>query len=181
MRHHPLAELVQEAERIFVGVCVSVGDGTLSQPGGGGIPYTEYTFEVRDALKGSPGKSLTIRQYGVRAPRPTPDGTRALVTRARGMPVYQPGQELLLFLIGDSSLGLTSPVGLDQGAFRLITENGKKRAVNGFNNVGLFRGMSPASVSAAPLPAEESQLLGVEKGPLDLDPFLSLVRKMAGK
>jgi hypothetical protein len=183
MRQHPLAEMVQEAERIFVGECVAATDGSLAQAGGSGIPYTEYVFQVREVLKGRLTERVTIRQFGVREPHPTPDGKLALVARVPGMPVYQPGQELLLFLIGDSALGLTSPVGLAQSAFWITREAGARRAVNGFNNAGLFRGMSPLAVStaAAPLTADEIDLFAVGKGPLALDPFLSLIRKLVGE
>lgn len=178
MRHQTFSELVQEAERVFVGVCVSALDGELVQPGGWAVPYTEYTFEVRQVLKGQLGQHLTIRQYGVREPRPTSDGRLALASRLPAMPVYQPGQTLLLFLIGDSSLGLTSPVGLAQGAFRIVSEGGKRMAVNGFNNAGLFRGLPPSALSAhPPLSSEELGLLATNRGPVGLDSLLSLARR----
>jgi hypothetical protein len=179
MRHHPLTELVAEAERVFVGLCVDARDGALAQPDGGAIPYTEYTFEVREVIKGSLGARLTIRQYGVRQPRPTPGGTLAVVSRVPAMPVYLPGQETLLFLVGDSTLGLTSPVGLGQGAFRVAIDGGQRRAVNGFNNAGLFRGMSAAALRGQALAPEEAALLAIPRGPVALDPLVSLVRKLA--
>jgi hypothetical protein len=180
MRHHPLGELVQEAQRIFVGVCVAVRDGALVRPNGGSIPYTEYTFVVRDVLKGSLEERVTIRQFGTRQPRPTADGRHAVVTRVPSMPEYEPGEEFLLFLVGDSTLGLTSPVGLAQGAFRITDVAGARVAVNGFGNAGLFRGMSPAMTGATgALSAEETALFRMTRGPLGLDPLVSLVRRLA--
>jgi len=180
MLHHPLTELLAEAERIFVGVCVEVRDESLPQAGGGVIPYTEYTFEVREVVKGTLGPRLTVRQYGVRQPRPTPDGKLAVVSRVPAMPVYSLGEETLLFLVGDSTLGLTSPVGLGQGAFRIATQRGRRNAVNGFNNVGLFRGTSSALVARGQaLGPEERALLAITRGPVALDTLVALVRKLA--
>jgi hypothetical protein len=181
VRQQPLDELVQEAERVFVGTCVDARDGAVLPPGGGHpIPYAEYTFEVRDVLKGRVGTRVTIRQFGTRTPRPTSDGRHAVVSRVPGMPQYEPGQEVLLLLTGDSGLGLTSPVGLGQGAFRVAAAAGKRVAVNAFDNRGLFRGMSVAAPPGGPsLRADEAALLSTVKGPVELDTLASLIRTLA--
>jgi len=47
--------------------------------------------------------------------------------------------ELLLFLNPVSTYGLTSPVGLDQGRFRVVSDDkGNRYALNGRGNLGLF-------------------------------------------
>jgi hypothetical protein len=51
---------------------------------------------------------------------------------------YMKGEEMILMLGPVSQYGLTSPIGLDQGRFRVVREKGQVTAVNGRGNVGLF-------------------------------------------
>jgi hypothetical protein len=52
------------------------------------------------------------------------------------------GGEVLLFLNRPTPIGLTSPVGLEQGRFRVAkSSTGKSLAVNGNGNSGLFNGL----------------------------------------
>ena len=142
------------------------------------IPVTTYTFSVSERIKGVTGDILTVRQFGVRQPRV--QGDQALVFRIPGMPVYQVGQEVVLFLIADSSLGLTSPVGLSQGAFTIEERDGRKVLQNGNQNLGLFKDLSPeASAKKWQLSEKEVNLFSVKKGPIDPITFIGVVRKMA--
>ena len=176
--HRNLQELSNLSKRVFVGRCVYVTESF--NPGGGLPPYTEYTFEVTESIKGNVGGMITFRQYGLRSPRQISENL-AYVGRIPGMPIYQEGQEYVIFLIGDSSLGLTSPVGLFQGAFFVIEENGRKMVINGNNNVGLFKELSAEKMElglSSNLSQNEKGLMTVKKGPLNYNDFISLVRKM---
>ena len=169
-----LEQMARKAERIFVGVCSAVEDGTLP---GTDIPVTSYTFSVTEPIKGEVGDTLTIRQLGVRVPRV--QGDKALIFRVPGMPVYREGQEVVLFLISDSSLGLTSPVGLSQGAFTVEERDGRKVLQNGIQNVGLFRDLSiDVSIQKWKLSEKEAELISVPKGPIDIETFTAVVKKM---
>jgi len=172
-----LEQIVEEADRIFIGTCVAVEDGTLS---GNGIPITLYTFSISERIKGAMGETLTIRQVGVRKPRV--QGDQALVWRIPGMPIYRIGQELILFLAADSQLGLTSPVGFMQGTFTVEEREGKKVLENGFQNGGLFKNLSPeTSIRKWGLTEEEVGLFSVKQGPIDHSTFLGVVRKMVAQ
>ncbi len=178
--HRNLASLVASADRIFVGRCVSVQEGELKFPSGS-ILYTEYTFQVLDRIKGNVVGEVKVRQLGLTKPRQINE-TTALVDRVVGMPVYRENGEYLLFLNKDSRLGLTTPVGLFQGAFSIARdENGRDFAVNGNFNRGLFKGMSPEKPAVAGLSVSEKSLLRKKKGPVHLDSLISLVRKLAQK
>src|SRR5256885_3764030 len=85
------------------------------------------TMEVQETLKGTPRKSIQFRQY-IWDMRDQLDAAR-----------YAKSQELLLLLGPESQYGLRSPVGLDQGRFR-ITHDSKDQpvAVNGRANAQLF-------------------------------------------
>ncbi|HEU5231586.1 MAG TPA: hypothetical protein VFU50_01910 [Terriglobales bacterium] len=86
------------------------------------------TLNVEDTLKGSPQKSLQFRQY-IWDIRDQLDAAK-----------YAKNQELLLMLGPTSPYGLRSPVGLDQGRFRITHDSkGQAFAVNGRGNLELFR------------------------------------------
>jgi hypothetical protein len=126
-----LEEMTERAGRIFSGQCTGVR--VVEQPGRG-MPVTEVTFRVDRTLKGRPGGTLTIRQLGGQGVA----GERS--AGILGLPRFRPGEEVILFLYGESASRLTSPVGLGQGKFTVYTDkDGRRRAVNGFGNRNLFR------------------------------------------
>jgi hypothetical protein len=110
-----------------------------------GLPATWVTLDVGRPLKGARAGRLTFKQFG--SAEPLPDGALAAVA---GVPRYRVGEEVVVFLRGDSSRGFTSPVGLGQGVYRVRAERGR-RTVRG------------------DLGAEDE----------DLDAFLERVRKLA--
>jgi len=129
-----LEHLTRQADRIFSGRCVDVRvmrDPVLGQE------VTQVTFEVQRGVKGAVHGRVTIRMLGdQRLTRERGRGTH-------GVPRFQDGEELVLFLYGDSRSGLTSPVAFGNGKFTVVTDSkGSKRAVNAFDNEGLFRGLS---------------------------------------
>ncbi len=101
-----LEELVQTSDRVFVGTVLEI----RHKPGPGGLPTRVTRFGVTEMVKGQLGKSRQIdlaqiwtgsnRQQGV-SPLPQPG--------------FFPGEEVLVFLHGDSPLGLSSPVGFGLG------------------------------------------------------------------
>ena len=127
-----LVEMERHADRIFWGKCVSVVQRGQASPG---LPIQQFTFRVRQAIKGvREGQKITFLQIG-RA-RPAQAGIFEL-------PSYREGQEVLLFLHADSSKGLTSPVGLQQGVFAVgKQEGGGATVVNALKNRNLAFGLS---------------------------------------
>jgi hypothetical protein len=95
------------------------------------------TLSVEEILKGTAGAILTFRQF-IWDPRDWAD-------RAG----YQEGEDLVLFLNRVTAAGFTSPVGLEQGRFRVLrSAHGEPVVVNGLNNTALFQGTQV--LSAAP-------------------------------
>lgn len=85
------------------------------------------TIAVAKTLKGRAGTTLTFRQFV--------GGTKEYAGESN----YRKTEELLLFLNKESAYGLTSPVGMEQGLFRVVRdEKGNRYAVNGRGNAGLF-------------------------------------------
>lgn len=88
------------------------------------------TLAVEDSLKGASTKEITFRQFIW--------DLRDISSQGG----YRRGDELLLFLNRPTALGLTSPVGLDQGRFRVMTApDGGAVALNGSGNSGLLDGV----------------------------------------
>src|SRR2546428_6621847 len=105
-----LARVTDVAARIVHGTVLEVRSGRDES----GLPATWITLAVARTLKGPHQDRLTIKQLGVATP--LPDGT---ITRIAGMPQYRAGDEVVLFLHGESRRGFTSPVGLGQGVYRV--------------------------------------------------------------
>ncbi len=122
-----LEEMVFSADRIFLGRIVDSSSGYDSRINAG---VTIYTLVILDGIKGVVnGDSFQIRQVG------SPDGGPSPVI---GLPVYSKGEEVILFLHGNSRLGLTSPVGLSQGVFHtILSKDGSKGYLNAVGNRNL--------------------------------------------
>jgi len=129
------------------------------------------TLQVKDTYKGTAQKSLTFRQY-VWDTNPQ-----------RELAEYGKHQELVLFLGPVSEYGLTSPIGLEQGRFRIYLDKSKKVvAANGRGNVGLFNSSvvtraHASGVSLSPRILQNAQQAG--PSPLLLSDLEDAVRTFA--
>jgi hypothetical protein len=131
------------------------------------------TLQVDETLKGKTktGDTYTFRQF---------------LWDARGGAAgagYSKGSEVLLLLLTPNQHGLSSPVGMDQGRFRIVTgAKGVRYAVNGRNNAGLLSGVA-ARARAKGLrltPRAASLLAARPHGPVALDDLSELIRQLAG-
>jgi hypothetical protein len=116
-----LDEVTAESQHVMHAIVTNVVSGRDEA----GVPSTWTTLDVVETLKGTPDRTVTIKQYGVATP--LADGT---LTRVAGMPMYEVGEEVVLFLRGASRSGFTSPVGLGQGSYR-VRRHGPKPEVRG--------------------------------------------------
>jgi len=132
-----LEEMALRADRIFLGRCTGVQverDPDLGQM------VTYATFVTRRTVKGSANGKVTIKLLGDQVEDGGPG--RGIEGAAR----FREGEEVVLFLYGDSGRGLTSPVGLGQGKFVVFEDKqGKRLALNAFGNETLFRNLSPGT------------------------------------
>lgn len=153
-----LADLTQRADRIVQGRVLSVH--IEPAPGYAHLQTLLLTLAVDDVLKGHAEKQVTLRQFLW--------DLRDLTSNAG----YRVGDTVLLFLNKPTSLGLVSPVGLDQGRFRVTRDaHAHLVATNGNNNAGLTAGLltsgalNPRRLSAS----SRSGLQTFSAGPLPLD------------
>jgi hypothetical protein len=120
-----LRELVDQADRIVVGnvEAIETSSAQLSESGeSASAMVREVTIRVGQALKGSVavGQQIKVRQLA-----------------SLGAPLAT-GETVMWFLPADSSLGLTQPLGMDSGDFRVDLKDPAKPAVNLRQNEGLW-------------------------------------------
>ena len=102
-------QLVDQAEMIFQGTVTKTNSQWIGEGDQRRI-VTYVTFEVKDALKGSPGKSYTVRQFGG-----TVDGETMMIDDA---PVFNVGDQDILFVENNGSQ-VVPLVGLMHGRFHV--------------------------------------------------------------
>ena len=161
-----IVEILNQSNDIVVGTVGKVTDGIDEK----GIPYTEINVSVSESIRGYLSGTYTFRQFGLLAPRITPDGKRKMMPAPAGFPKYQSGQQLVLFLRPEAAwTGFRMPAGVTYGKFEL----GPGRVANEMGNAGLFDGVMVAPGLASDL---EKRMM-TAGGPVNPDTFLSFVRK----
>lgn len=160
-----LADLSATADRIVQGKVVAAR--VEAHPAYPNLNTVLVTLAVDDVMKGAPAKTLTFRQFiwDLRD-----------VSSAAG---YRAGDEVLLFLNRPTPLGLTSPVGLQQGRFRVTKgRGGELVAMNGSGNAGLLSGaISSGALNTARLSADSrAAIQGHKQGVIPLSALKESVR-----
>ena len=87
--------------------------------------YTE--FRIIDSIKGDVEQTHTIKQIGGRHEE------SKVIMRVHGVPTFQVSKNYVVFLPEKSSLGFSSPLGLHQGSFSVLTIDGEQVVSNGSN------------------------------------------------
>ena len=88
------------------------------------------------------------------------------------MPQYKVGEEDVIFLSGESDVGLTAPIGIWQGKFDVKTSStGEKLVVNGTGNRGLLRGGRQKSALKA--------MVQTKSGEFSYKDFVSLIKQIS--
>jgi hypothetical protein len=127
-----LEEMTERAATIFSGRCLHVrveADAKLRRN------VTVATFRVERSIKGSSGKTITVRM-----PWASPEEFPA------GVPSFASGDNVVLFLYGESASGMRAPVGLGQGRFRILSDKeGRKVAINDVGNRNLMQRVSAST------------------------------------
>ncbi len=161
-----LVDLIGKSRSIVAGSVASVTDGIDER----GIPYTEVTISVSEAIKGGASGTYTFRQFGLLSPRPVGDG-RVMMPAPAGFPRYAVGERVFLFLAPPAKMtGLQTTYALAAGKFTI--EPG--RAQNDLANEGIFRNVA----LAAGLPTDNDQrMLATQTGAVNPDTFVSFVRR----
>jgi hypothetical protein len=163
-----IVELLAQSNDIVVGRVDSVTDGFDDR----GIPYTEVTIKVTEAIRGGISGTYTFRQFGLTTARLIPEGARSkMMASPPGFPKYKAGEELALFLRPSASwTGFRMPAGVTQGKFTFNAG----RAENDMGNAGLFRDVH---LDKELITDSDKRLLTNGTGALNPEAFLSFVRR----
>jgi hypothetical protein len=142
VRKMDLAGLCQRADKIFRGTVVGVTPGTVSV-GGGRLPTVTYRLRVTEAFKGSylTKDDASYAEITMIAPvKRAPMGDVRAFSKLPDLPELHDDQEYLLISTVPSAAGLSTTVGVGQGAFKIFVLDKTEMAVNELNNLGLYDG-----------------------------------------
>jgi hypothetical protein len=141
LQHMELGELVQRADRIFRGTVIDVEQSSV-EAGGGELPMVLYRLRVEEMVKGEADvvkgdeAFVEIRMVGSLKDQ-GPQGGLERFDMFRDVPRLTMGSDYLLLTTPTSAIGLSTTVGLGQGAFSVHSVDKTDYAVNQFDNAGL--------------------------------------------
>jgi hypothetical protein len=167
VKHFDLPHMTSSAARVFRGTVTDVRPGTV-KAGGGQLATTIYRIRVVETFKGefATFKDVTYTDVemigGIKASAES-SGVRHLPA-FRDMPRLERGQEYLLFLTAESSIALSSPVGLAQGLFEIDTSIPSEPTANRMNNAGLAADMAKGPLPYADLAARVRSIVAAQEG-----------------
>jgi len=137
-----LTDLTDRAATIFRGTVLSVEQSAI-EAGGGQIPAITYRFRIDELYKGEAtvvkgdDAIVQIRMVGNVKPAKADENGRIKLSAWNEVPKFSEGGDYLVFASQASAVGLSAPIGLGQGAFKVFAADGTDMAVNEFNNAGL--------------------------------------------
>jgi hypothetical protein len=161
-----IVNLLSDSEIIVRGLVKEVTDGFEN-----GVPYTQVTLQVNEALRGQVGEEYTFRQFGLTKPRKLENGKTYLGITPEGWSKYSVGEDAMLFLYKQASITrLRTTTGLGQG--KVLFQGGN--AVSQDGNEGLFENVD---VDARLLNDKDKRLLATKRGAVNAEGFMSFVRR----
>jgi hypothetical protein len=170
-RENNIVDLVSQSELILRGTVTKLSDGIDER----GIPYTEVTLQVAEAIRGQVGSEYSFRQFGLLKPRSLGNGLANVTVTPAGWATYRKGEETILFLYRHAQwTGLQTTVGLGQGQFKVAMAG----ATNRVDNAGLFTHMQ---VDPMLLNESDRHVMNTERGAVNAKAFVSLVRKIVAE
>lgn len=161
-----IVDLIGDSELIVRGMVKELTDGFEN-----GVPYTQVTVQVSEALRGQFGKEYTYRQFGLLKPKSMGNGKVNVNVTPDGWAKYKQGEDVVLFLYKQASItGLRTTTGLGQGKISVKGGNVESQ----FGNVGLFE---KVEVDQKMLNDRDKRLMATKKGVVNTESFMSFVRK----
>ncbi|HEY1271905.1 MAG TPA: hypothetical protein VGF08_07965 [Terriglobales bacterium] len=179
-----LQRLTGNAGKVFRGRVLSIDSGTVTA-GGGQLPTVTYKILVEESFKGefagNEKQKVAVVTMVSNKMGNIRKGKFVRFSAFRDLPKLEIGKTYLLFTTQPSRIGLSTTVGLGQGAFRIAGKPGAETAVNEFNNAGLFRGMqAPAAAQAAPAARAAAAPSAAGSGPVAYSALAAQIRSIVG-
>lgn len=154
-----LEQMVSRAGNIFRATVLDVRGGTIDV-GGGKLPTTTFTLRVDESFKGSfdkEGATVEITVVGSIKREPVMIGSHQRFSVLPEVPRLDIGSDYLLMTTTPSPAGLSTTVGLGQGAFSIFVSNRQELAVNAVGNANIDQ---PGAIAYSQLAADIRALLG---------------------
>ena len=167
VKHFDLPHMTSSAARVFRGTVTDVRPGTV-KVGGGQVATTIYRIRVTETFKGefATVKEVTyadVEMIGSAKADTERNGVRHLPA-FRDMPRLERGRDYLLFFTAESSIALSSPVGLAQGLFEIDTSIPSEPTANRMNNAGLAADIAKGPLPYAELAARVRSIVAAQEG-----------------
>jgi hypothetical protein len=167
VKHFDLPHMASSAARVFRGTVTDVRPGIV-KVGGGQLATTVYRIRVTETFKGdfATFKDVTyadVEMIGGIKGESEGKGVRHFSV-FRDMPRLERGQDYLLFLTAESSIALSSPVGLAQGLFEIDTAVPSEPTTNRMNNAGLMAGVAKGPLPYDELAARVRSIIATQEG-----------------
>ena len=134
-----LENLADRADQIFRGTVLSAEPGTITA-GGTELPTVTYRIQVDEAFKGDYADTKGIAEITMlgNLKADAPNGSTVRFSRLPELPNLVRGGEYVVFTTAPSTIGLSTTVGLGQGAFKVyFSPDRQEMAVNELDNAGL--------------------------------------------
>lgn len=151
LRTMNLEKLVRHADKVYRGTVLSARAGTVDV-GGGRLPTVTYRIHVDESFKGAFETVKGVRIAELRMlgkPDPVRRGNLRLSPVLRDVPRLEVGETYLLMTTRPGAIGLSTTVGLGQGAFRISGKGEGEQALNAYRNANLDAAEDAARPSAA--------------------------------
>jgi hypothetical protein len=167
VKHFDLGNMTASAARVFRGTVTDVRAGSVAV-GGGRLATTIYRIRVTETFKGdfATFKDISYADVemigGIKAEKEQAGVKHFSVFR--DVPRLERGRDYLLFLTAESSIALSSPVGLAQGCFDIDPSIPSQPTANRMNNAGLMPGRAKGPVPYADLAARVRQIVAEQGG-----------------
>jgi hypothetical protein len=167
VKHFDLGRMTASAARVFRGTVTDVRPGTV-KVGGGQLATTIYRIRVTETFKGefATFKDITyadVEMIGNIKADSEGSGIRHFAI-FRDMPRFEVGRDYMLFLTAESSIALSSPVGLAQGSFEIDTSIPSQPTANRMNNAGLVADVAKGPLPYADLAARVRAIVATQEG-----------------
>jgi hypothetical protein len=166
VKHFDLGHMTSSAARVFRGTVTDVRPGIV-KVGGGQLATTIYRIRVTETFKGdfATFKNFTYADVEMIGSVKTEAETNGIqhFSAFRDMPRLERGRDYLLFLTAESSIALSSPVGLAQGCFEIDTSIPSEPTANRLNNSGLVADVTKGSLPYAGLAARVRTLVATQE------------------
>lgn len=155
-------ELYSLADVVFQGTCVKVEKGVLD--GNKNLPTVKYTFNIENVIKGN--IKVNDEFLFSMADKVDTSSSGGFHSPLAANPRFEKDKSYILFLAGESKLGLRAPIGLESGKFDIVVEDGKKFVKNRFSNKSIFQNSSSKATKS---------IVQSSDGPIPLDDFLKVM------